>query len=156
MRSYVIMWVFKPKVTMEKLFKKIGFVMSGSLLLACSCSSKPQKQAETKPEEMKMEQTPSGQKGPEQQPFQHCDALDSECEEGASSDVLKQVEEASLVVEATDSTDAKEQALFVTPLVIEAVQMKVPEASAPLAQEANAGETNATETAAVSSSESAS
>lgn len=138
---------------MKKLLKKIGFVMSGSLLFACSCSGKPQKQSEEK----KMEQSPSEQKGPQQEPFRRCGALDSECEEGASSDVLNQVEESSLVVEAIDAaSETKEQALFVTPIVIEAVQMKLPEASASLAQETKSEDSSSTETVSASSPESAS
>jgi len=134
--------------------------MGSSFALACSCSSKPQKQPEPKPEEKQMEQnTPSEQKGPQQEPFQSCGAIDSECEEGASSDVLKQTDQAPLAAGSYESAiEPKEQALFVTPIVVEAVQMQVSEKSDSIAKETKpeAKEIKAVETASTSSPESVS
>lgn len=136
------------------LLRKTWLIMSSALLAGCSCSGgKPEKQPEK--QEIKEEKS-SEEKGPEQQPFKRCEAMDAECEEGASSDVLQKAED-TLAIEAIE--ESKEQVLFVTPIVIEAVKMELSNESATAVVQDSPVETssqkeeNVLETASASSPE---
>lgn len=124
------------------LLSKVWFVMGSSLLLACSCSGQK--------EQMEKE------KGPQQEPFEHPEGMDSEGEEGAASDVLQTVIDTPSVVDSGKKNEEKleESAVFVTPVIVEAVKMEVnPPAS--LVQESSASKeaSSVIETVSVSSVE---
>lgn len=118
----------------KRLLPKMWLLVGSALLLACSCSGdKPQKSSENMQEEKKeMPKAPADEKGPQQQPFQRCEAMDSECEEGASLEILEKDAESifegetATLMEAFPTEESQEQALFVTPIVIEAVKIQLP------------------------------
>ncbi len=116
--------------------------MGSSLLLACSCSGQKSQ--------------PEKQKGPQQDPFEQPAGMDSEGEEGAASDVLQTALDTPSVADLDNKTEEKSQpaAIFVTPVVVEAVKMET-EQSASLAQESSAAKESSSllETVSVSSAE---
>jgi hypothetical protein len=92
------------------LSSKVWFLLGGSFLLACSCSSE--------------KGPPPASEGPQQEPFEHPAGMDSEGEEGASSHVLQSVRDVPAVANSTEKLEEKQSdtAVFVTPIVVEAVK----------------------------------
>lgn len=151
---------------LNKLSSNLWILVGSSLIASCSCSGDKPQAKPAKPmqeEKMQMQEKSSDQDGPQQAPFQHCDAMDSECEEGAALDLFEKGpasagEEKAAVVDSQPAAEEKqEQALFVTPIVIEAVKIQMPaEESSSIAQETpkqEAPAARAEETASASSPE---
>jgi hypothetical protein len=124
LQDYVVLR--KVYVMKNMLLNKVWFVVGSSFLLACSCSS---------------EKGSPKEKGPQQEPFEHPAGMDSEGEEGASSNVMQSVIGVPAVADSTEKLEEKQSdtAIFVTPILVEAVKREASE-PASLVQESSAKE----------------